>query len=323
MNQNPKNSDIICYYVGGLFTKEIINEKKYIINTIQNALDIPTTNIKYKTHSSIFAIQQISNQLINRTPLSSDNTFIHKIVYDILIDLENKQINKVFVLGHSYGGMIVNRAAEIIHAMCYGNNNTDNIDNIDMDNLPNKLTNKKKTNINILKKLSISTFGSIYFANDLNVKNLNIFNYISSSDQANHCNQLFKKPYLPFTLKIPYIGINCCDIQEKEKDPFIIQICLYKMDLNDNKPLCYKNKKNRIHKKNKVTNWDEHTHYTFFMSILLKNYDMNVYNLSSKNKNTFFKLEYKEKKTKPKTIKLKQNLNNKTKKTKTNTKSKY
>lgn len=300
--------NIICYYVAGLGSEKNEGEEKYITENI-----FKTTNqskINYKTHKDTSAIKNIFKKILHISPLHNSN-FVYNLAYDIIVDLQRDNI--VFVLGHSFGGMIVNKTAEIIQTI---------FDNkpIDRSNLIKKINDKINTNDNesdntnlyyllhllnhpdldksksLLEKLQIATFGSIYFAKRYEIDKLKIYNYISSSDPANACNGLTKKKILPIILKNTYNDLIYSDIQEKEKDkdPYIIQICLHKISYKDNTELCLINKKNEICDRNRITNWEEHVSYVPFMKALLENKDLNVYNIPNPNIPTKFILENKK-----------------------------
>jgi hypothetical protein len=311
------NNDIICYYVGGFGSENNKDDEKYVIDGILDNIKIDRSQIKYKTHTNRSALLNISKQLVNISPLRSSN-FVYNLAYEIIEDL---QLNKrVFVFGHSFGGMIVNRTAETIQTI---------FDNkpIDRSNLKKKINDKINKNDNgsdnnnlkkllslleaepdpdldkiLLEKLQIATFGSIYFAKRYEIDKLKIYNYISSSDPANACNGLKKQKKLPFMLKHDlYGGLIYADIQEKEKIPYIIQICLYNVLLTDNTKLCLINKKNEVCDRNRLINWKEHIYYNHFMHVLLVNRDVNIYKtpLDEKNENSYFFLEKKTDSVKP------------------------
>ena len=241
------NNDIICYYVAGLGSKNNVEEAK----TIQSVfLNFKSIHLKYKTHKDSSGFQNILNQLANNLPLQNSN-FVYNLAYEIIKDLKFNPNKKVFVLGHSFGGMIVNRTAEIIQTIFYGtpenkqllnekindkikknkakSKNMDINDNNTLSNLISLLEYEYPIieQTNILKKLQIATFGSIYFAKYTDIDKLTMYNYISSSDNANWCNGLKKYKELPIILKNTYYDLTYSEIQTQPDKPYIIQICLY------------------------------------------------------------------------------------------------
>ena len=108
------NNDIICYYVSGFGSENNKDDEKYVIDGILDNIKIHREQIKYKTHTDRSALLNISKQLVNISPLRSSN-FVYNLAYEIIEDLQLKK--RVFVFGHSFGGMIVNKTAETIQTI--------------------------------------------------------------------------------------------------------------------------------------------------------------------------------------------------------------
>ena len=120
---------------------DIFNKKIYNRNFIEN-------NIKLYCNKLHKTIINILFRIISK----SDNKFIIDIQTSIIKDLQNGYF--VFVLGHSYGGFIISRIAE----------NLNNISNKD-----------------ILKKLFMYTFGSIYIPK-IKLSSINIIHFLNKID---------------------------------------------------------------------------------------------------------------------------------------------
>lgn len=258
--------DIVCYYIAGLGCSGSKTEKPFIINIIKKELKIDDKNIHFECHKDSSAIKNIGKQLTCQKPLRESN-FVNNLTDRIITDLQNN--NKVFLLGHSFGGMIVNRTTEQLQ--------------------------KKIIDDTLFSNLSVATFGSIYFAKKKNITKINIFNYVSISDVATICNGLEKKNIneLPYILKHARNDNICCKVQEEDTSTPIIQICLYR----NNEPICKKN--------TDISDWDEHTSYSDFMSVLLQNRDLYVFNIPmiyTKHNNTFFILDQEISKPSPSTM---------------------
>lgn len=121
-------------------------------------------NIEFYCNSSkSSAIKNVAKTICNIKP-SKDDSFI-KYIYNIVVDYleQNKQ---VVLIGHSYGGSIVSRIAEIL--------------------------NRQHHNI-ILDNLYILTFGSIYIPTYNRINKINIKHVLYDNDIANSCNGIDTK----------------------------------------------------------------------------------------------------------------------------------
>jgi hypothetical protein len=173
-------------------------------------------------------------------PLKESN-FVHNLADEITADLSNTAYKNVLVLGHSFGGAIVNRVAEIFNA------------------------NYSQTRSVIYNKLSMVTFGSIYIPDYNNIDKINIINYLSNSDVAIKCNKIAPIGIedMIITLHFPILKNKTkivCKLPIQKLETKTIQLCLY--DTESGETLCRTNGPS-------ILKWEEHKNYSFMMSTIL------------------------------------------------------
>lgn len=247
--------DEIFYFVDGASCDYNIdiNSENYR-NWISRKTLISLENVKYRCHKPSSAVKTIVKTYFKYTPLN-DSNFVNSLMNEIVLDLENPQYKEVIVFGFSFGGAIVNRVAEII------NQKTDLNDNI--------------------SKLKMVTFGSIYIPlNEMTISNINILNYVSSSDVAIKCNKI-----IPMSLEdMPITLINdehiVCKLPIENKSTKTKQICLYKYSTRSpqGRPLCrdrhIDNSTISLGRRGAVSilKWTEHINYNELINVIIQNY---------------------------------------------------
>ena len=238
-----QRTDVICYFVSGMGCKNNLDDTLYIQNWISKSLDIPITNVKYYCHKYSSGVKCVLKTYFKNLPLE-ESLFVHRLAIDITNDIILKKNSMVFVFGHSFGGAIVNKIAQIFNS------------------LPLTLTTEQ------IGKLNIAAFGSIYIAPDDSVNNINIKNYISISDIAIKCNKIIPIPFkdLSVTL-VDYSRKIICKLQKDIPEAKIIQICLYKNEPNER--LC------RL--RTSIFKWEEHNSYFILMNTMFIFYTINIY----------------------------------------------
>lgn len=273
VNNKVNNKPIIkIYYNGGLNCSI-----DYVKILEKNILDIVSE--KHKQYKFILkyqcirkAVRTIINQylsyysvyrLFGKLFKNKDIDYFDKDYYNnIISDLDNKNIHKIFIIGYSFGGYIISKLAEKIHKNFNSERNLD--------------------------KLNIVTFGSIYSPPEdiFNNFNFNFKMYMSISDVSLKSNHIVRdiikrgynkgKYYNLLTLKdfIPY-GKLCLFEKENESKNLII-VCLN--DTNSKKPLCGKDIIDVFRWKKHVSylKWKEHLSYMplFYEFIYYLNIDI-------------------------------------------------
>lgn len=236
-----KIDDTVIYYVNGLgcagLSEEQSNDYKPWISSWSN---VQEENIKYKCHKTSSALKCILKTYFNSMPLKESN-FVHNLADEITADLSNTAYKNVLVLGHSFGGAIVNRVAEIFNA------------------------NYSQTRSAIYIKLSMVTFGSIYIPDYNNIDKINIINYLSNSDVAIKCNKIAPIGIedMIITLHFPVLKNKTkivCKLPIQKLETKTIQLCLY--DTESGETLCRTNGPS-------ILKWEEHKNYSFMMSTIL------------------------------------------------------
>jgi hypothetical protein len=236
-----KIDDTVIYYVNGLgcagLSEEQVNDYKPWISSWSN---VQEENIKYKCHKTSSALKCILKTYFNSMPLKESN-FVHNLADEITADLSNTAYKNVLVFGHSFGGAIVNRVAEIFNA------------------------NYSQTRSVIYNKLSMVTFGSIYIPDYNNIDKINIINYLSNSDVAIKCNKIAPIGIedMIITLHFPILKNKTkivCKLPIQKLETKTIQLCLY--DTESGETLCRTNGPS-------ILKWEEHKNYSFMMSTIL------------------------------------------------------
>ena len=239
-----KFDDTIIYYVNGLGCYGLSEQQENVYKTwISSWSNIQEENIKYKCHKTSSALKCIVKTYFNSMPLKESN-FVNNLVDEITADISNTAYKNVLVFGHSFGGAIVNRVAEIFN------------------------TNYSQTRSTVnYNKLSMVACGSIYIPDYNNIENINIINYLSNSDVAMKCNKIAPIGIedMLITLYFPILKnknkIVCkLPIQKLETKTKTIQLCLY--DIESGEPLCRTNGPS-------IVKWEEHKNYSFMMGTIL------------------------------------------------------
>ena len=263
---------------------------KYNAKNKYYAKEYKCKKFEWKCHPSAFdPFNGIITSTLGIKPLRR-NAYIFQLINEIFI---NAKYNTVFIVGHSFGGLIVNRIAEELIELY------DFLLNLGTEpkNLEN-LENLKK----IFEKIHIAGFGSIYISE--NMKNNELFksfNYISVGDVANTCTRgichkqtldpmIFKYGMNHFKYQLKYYHhYNDTEydhsndrikldykMRRKEK---IYDICLY----NGDEPSC-QNFINNIPIIRAFNEWEIHNNYYNFIRVLLKNRTLDIENLVLKYK---------------------------------------
>jgi hypothetical protein len=266
------------YFVDGAGCNPKKNDKpheftNFIYSVIRGNYFIEHKEIHYRCYPMKAALLTILTTYFRLPPLKN-NKYVKQLTEEILRDLRNKK--RVFLMGHSFGGAICNTVAESIQL---------------------EWNEKNDFEINNLK---IVTTGTIYIAKKKNVKNIDISNYISTSDYAILCSGLKKRISQENMTKVIEYDESWdggkykiyCSFPEKElqlveedgSPSTVIQICLFK----DNKSLC-RNKKPSILYTTEHSDYYNHP----FLYIVLFNKD--IYHLKNMNKDLKFEhMEYGE-----------------------------
>jgi Fe-S cluster biosynthesis and repair protein YggX len=226
-------NDTIWYFVSGLGCDLRRNEEREIIDWISSKTNIPEEKVKFRCHKSTSALKCIAKTYLNMMPLK-DSKFVNNLVDEITEDINKPDIKSVVIFSHSFGGAMVNKAAEILN---------------DSENM----------NIN---KLNIATFGSIYLAPEENIVNLNMFNYLSISDVAIKCNQVVPARLDRMNIYLLLNRMIVCQLL-KENTSKLIQLCLY--DVETGKQICLPNFVS-------ILRWNEHNYYSYVMQTILLNF---------------------------------------------------
>jgi Fe-S cluster biosynthesis and repair protein YggX len=224
-------NDTIWYFVSGLGCDLRRNEEREIIDWISYKTNIPEEKVKFRCHKSSSALKCIAKTYLNMMPLK-DSKFVNNLVDEITEDINNPDIKSVVIFSHSFGGAMVNKAAEIL-------NDSENIN-----------------------KLNIATFGSIYLAPEENISNLNMFNYLSISDVAIKCNQVVPARLDRMNIYLMLNRMVVCQLL-KENTSKLIQLCLY--DVESGKQICLPNFVS-------ILRWNEHNYYSYIMQTILLNF---------------------------------------------------
>jgi hypothetical protein len=227
------------------------------IKTISKITKIPQENIKLRCAKTKSATNCILKTYFNMMPLTESN-FLNSLVDEVTSDMNNESYKKVVVFGHSYGGAIVNRLAEIMNL----NGENEN-----------------------LSKLYLATFGSIYLANEEKINKINIFNYMSNADVAIMCNKLPQKRFEDMHIKLMLYNEIICALPPEDKSTKTKQLCLYdepNPKWPNGKPLCLHRISDKLHlgKEGTVSifKWREHNHYSDLERVIMKNYRRGVNN---------------------------------------------
>lgn len=251
------HNDIICYFIGGTGCKK--SREKKIQELLSSSLNVPVENVKYKCDKLNAALKCIKDTYYQSYPFKEESVFINTLTDEIISDLTLKKNKFVFIIGHSYGGAIVNRIAQIL-----------NLSNIE-----------KK----YLSKLNMFTRGSIFMAPKDTVNKINILNYISISDIAIKCNKIQPIPFENLPVILNYNGKIICRLQKQNLESNTIQICLYNIETNKpNKPLC----NNKI----SLSSLKEHNRYKYMTHLILLFKNINIYTFPKKQKDNLPYLTY-------------------------------
>lgn len=241
---------------------DALEEQKRYYNSIKNNLQIPAENVHIKCYKQAFI--NLVKSYIGLTPLKrtrSKNSEITESLYDEILDFStNENISEVIVIGHSYGGAIINRVALLMH-----------------QRLPTPPTN-----------VYFLGFGSIYIPRKrYEPFNVNLINYLSLGDNSLKTNWLhhvvpnfvdLKKAFLDMSLNRwkRYVNRNpeveslppiICSFQDNNieyTEGILRWICLF----DNHKPLCIVNGKQR---KISAFYWKEHYYVRLMEFILLLN----------------------------------------------------
>jgi hypothetical protein len=236
-----KFNDTIIYFVNGLGCYGLSEEQENVYKTwISSWGNVPQENIKYKCHKTSSALKCIVKTYFSSMPLQESN-FVNNLADEITADISNTAYKNVLVLGHSFGGAIVNRIAEIFN------------------------TNYTQARSTIYNKLSMAAFGSIYIPAYNNIENINIINYLSNSDVAMKCNKMapIEIEDMLITLYFPKLKNKnniVCKLPIQKLQTKTIQLCLY--DTQSGEPLCRTNGPS-------IVKWEEHKNYSFMMATIL------------------------------------------------------
>ncbi len=264
------NSDTVWYYIFGMGC-ELYFEPGYgpesgprpgseflarlYTAEISRTANIPEENIKLRCAKTKSAQNCILKTYFSMMPLT-ESKFLNSLVDEVTSDMNNESYKKVVVFGHSFGGAIVNRLAEIMNL-------------------------NGETN---LSKLYLATFGSIYLANEERINKINIFNYMSNADVAIMCNKLPQIRFEDMHTKLMLNDRIICALPPEDKSTKTKQLCLYKYSTKwpNGKPLCLHRISDKLHlgKEGTVSifKWSEHIHYSGLESVIMHNYRLGVNN---------------------------------------------
>ena len=228
-----------------------LEEQEELYNSIKK-LNIPYENIHIKCYKQAYI--NIVKSYIGFTPLKVNrlkNSEITESLYQEILHFSANVASEVIVIGHSYGGAIINRVALLMHQQ-----------------LPTPPTN-----------VYFLGFGSIYIPRKrYEPFNVNLINYLSLGDVAMKTNWLrapkfvdLRKAFLDMPLtkwKRKYSDSSplpiICSFQTNKVDDVegtLRWICLF----DNHKPLCIINGKQR---KISAFDWTEH-YYNNLMELIL------------------------------------------------------
>ena len=293
-----QNTKLICYFVAGIGNNE--QNGNFIQKNLSQFLNIKIERVKFRFHTIRSGLRTIAKTYFKCQPLEN-SPFLNFLFEEIKNDIKNNFF--VYVLGHSFGGAIVNRIAQMFsnedieyqnilsklseeYRKKLENSNKINIEFLHSatelyENEKKKLNEKYIINLNNLK---MATFGSIFMAPKVSIGRVNLINYLSIGDVAIKCNKIEPEKYDNLILSLKIKNKIICKLQKQDPESNIIQICLY----NNEESLCKK--------KISIFLWKEHNEYDNLMYIIFYAKDLNIYNLktlkTSNNINNSQKLPY-------------------------------
>ena len=207
-----------------------------------SGLDKQNIHLKCYPYSTI----NITKSYLGLSPLKRftrsgwrPSNIIESLCEEIIQSSDTHADGSIVVMGHSYGGAIINRAA------------------MAMSNLETKY-----------KNVHFIGFGSIYVPTHV-PSNVNLLNYLSLSDVAMKTNGLSHKiPLYSRLNKVLYNALSyesdiVCTFQNESINS-VRWVCLFE----NNEPLCLNNEKQR---KISVVDWKEHYYSKLIMNILYYN----------------------------------------------------
>lgn len=261
-SKNKKVSPISIFRAVGLgCTKEIFDSDD--IDSAKRAFNCRF--FEYKCHpSTTRTLRNIISSSVSITPLKNDD-FLFKFINEII---QQSKETIVFVFGHSFGGLMINRIAEIfIKIYRY------------VDSEKSKTNATIKTAIKtvlekILENVFFAGFGSVYIPSEVQEEEIpiNIMNYTAVGDVSNTCTrevchiQRVNHDVFEYSFtKVPRLNLSYLSRADSSKGFHMIDICF--LDEHNN-PTCT-NHINNIPLLRAGNEWDIHNRYNTLINALL------------------------------------------------------
>jgi hypothetical protein len=221
--------------------KDIRNTVEFV-RELQSNSGLHEENVHLKCYP--YSTINITKSYLGLSPLKRftrsgwrPSNIIESLCEEIIQSSDTHTDGSIVVMGHSYGGAIINRAA------------------MAMSNLETKY-----------KNVHFIGFGSIYVPTHV-PSNVNLLNYLSLGDVAMKTNGLSHNiPLYSRLNKVLYSALGyepdiVCTFQNESSINSVRWVCLFE----NNEPLCLNNEKQR---KISVVDWREHTYRKLIMNIL-------------------------------------------------------
>jgi hypothetical protein len=274
IEQTPAQlGNVIVYFVAGTGCDMLLYGKKEsdFFSNIITGYGVPSENFKYKCHKFSSAVKAITQTFFQGMPLK-DSNFVNNLTREIYDDLKD---NHVVVFGHSFGGAIVNRVAEVMS-----------------NRLILEEKNKDPDVVNRIHRLSMVGLGSIYIPHGETQEGINILNYVSSSDVAIKNNRIVPLKFDTMTLTLQFIHpirhtqqIVCAlppedlnktvSAADGKEMTTVRQMCTYEYSKHspNGRPLCQDKQLYSFGTRGAVSilKWSEHTHYYNMVSAIMSN----------------------------------------------------
>jgi hypothetical protein len=220
----------------------------------------------YKCHpkGTKAALRAIFSAKFNLSP-TKNSSYVEEVVQEIYTNL--KGANNTIIYGHSFGGLIVNRIAQLL------NNLKDIIQfNCKLNNdVSNNLINDTEDELKNTPQLICATFGSIYISKFEKTSNINIINYMSSDDVALRLLKLKNKPIGMEVSEQFFMDSTCvCSYQNQQPKTNIIWIYFCKDNHIDykKKRSTFQQIKKKLSIKGSNKEWQIHNNYNTLMFYL-------------------------------------------------------
>ena len=145
-----------------------VNSEKGFVARDQRESESTLVDVTHMCNFSLInTLRTIANVYTCSVLPKTNSTYVQLVKSTVMSKLENKQYKGVYLIGHSYGGAVVCKVAELL--------NNEAISNFYLD------------------RLRVATMGSIHISRSALTSNVNIIHYMHTHDVSIKCNKIEKK----------------------------------------------------------------------------------------------------------------------------------